>query len=166
MMIVIQNSLVLTYKYFAWWVMEVSLSYLNHPTSLIVFPQFVHLKKVIVEWIVSSAISTFQVSLSVWPHVGQTMLTTDNCLSDAAFLSMTAISTNLPLSTFILCLVFSCFKGFWYLHFGHLSEGVSFLNTWSNAPHCGQKSIVVTLVDPFLITGDFYVLRLSNIQII
>lgn len=44
-----------------------------YPDSLLVVLHFVHLKNVIVEWIVSSAASTFQVSLSVFPHVSQTM---------------------------------------------------------------------------------------------
>jgi len=119
--------------------------YLGYPASLLVVPQFVHLKKVIVEWIVSSAASTFQVSLSVWPHVRQTVLTIGICLSDAAFLSITAISADLPQCTLIFCFLSSCFRGCWYLHFGHLSEGEPFLTTWSNPPHCGQKFIVVTL---------------------
>jgi len=131
---------------------------LGYPASLLVVPHFVHLKKVIVEWMVSSAASTFQVSLSVWPHVRQTTLTVDCCLSDAAFLSMTAFSTDLPRCTFIFCFVSSCFRGFWYLHFGHLSEGTPFLTIWSNAPHCGQKFISVTFVEAFLTTNDFYIL--------
>ena len=106
-------------------------------------PQFVHLKKVIVEWIVSFAVSTVHVSLSVWPHFWQTTLTVDSCLSDAAFLSMTAISTDLPKCMFVFCFVSSCFRGFWYLHLGHLRV-VPFLATWSNAPHSGQKFIMVT----------------------
>ena len=118
---------------------------MGHPDSLLVVPQFVHLKKVIVEWMVSSAASTFQVSLSVWPHVRQTMLTVGICLNDAVFLSMTAISGDLLQCMLIFCFLSSCFKGFWYLHFGHLSDRVPFLTTWSNPPHCGQKFIVVTL---------------------
>ena len=128
---------------------------LGYPASLLVAPQFVHLKKVIVEWMVSSAASTFQVSLSVWPHVWQTTWIVGSCLSDAAFLSITAISTDLPQCMFIFCFVSSCSSGFWYLHFGHLSEGVPFLTTWSNAPHCGQKFIVVTFMEAFLITMIF-----------
>jgi len=118
----------------------------------------VHLRKVIVEWMFSSAVSTFHVSLFVWPHIRQTTLTVDNCLRDAVFLSMTAISTDLPRCTFIFCFVSSWFNCFWYLHFGHLNEGVPFLTIWSNAPHCGQKFISDTFVEAFLIAHDFYIL--------
>ena len=110
-----------------------------------------HLKKVIVAWMVSSAASTFQVSLSLWPHVRQSAVTVGNCLSDAVFLSITAISADLPICTLIFCLVSSCCRGFWNLHFGHLSDGAPFLTTWSNPPHCGQKFIVVTLWSLFLV---------------
>jgi hypothetical protein len=125
--------------------LKTTLCCLVHPVSLLVFPQFVHLKKVIVEWMVSSAASTFQVSLSVWPHIRQTTLTIGICLSDAAFLSMTAISDDLLQGKLIFCFLSSCFRGFWNLHFGHLSEGAPFLITWSNPPHCGQKFNDVTL---------------------
>jgi len=46
--------------------------YLAYPDSLRVVLHFVHLKNVIVEWIVSSAASTVHVSLSVFPHFSQT----------------------------------------------------------------------------------------------
>jgi hypothetical protein len=92
---------------------------------------------------VSSAASTFQVSLSVLPHVEQTTLTVGNCLSDATFRSITAISTGLELAKFIFCTVISFRRSVWYLHFGHLSEGSPFLIIWSNAPHLGQKFILV-----------------------
>jgi hypothetical protein len=91
----------------------------------LLLPQFVHLKKVIVEWIVSFAVSTVQVSLSVWPHFRQTTLTVDSCLSDAAFLSMTAISADLP----NVCLFFVLFLfvlGFLVFAFG-TSKCESFL---------------------------------------
>ena len=113
-----------------------------HPASLFVVPHFVHRKKVIVEWMVSSAASTFQVSLSVWPHVRQTMLTVGICLNDAVFLSMTAISGDLLQCMLIFCFLSSCFKGFWNLHFGHLSDGVPFLTTWSNPRTVGRSSLL------------------------
>jgi len=115
----------------------------DYPASLLVVPQFVHLKKVIVEWIVSFAVSTVQVSLSVWPHFRQTTLTVDSCLRDAVFLSMTAISADLPQRKLVFCFISPCFRGFSYLHLRHLSM-VPFLATWRSAPHSGQKFIVVT----------------------
>ena len=58
---------------------------------------FVHLKNVIDAWIVSSAASTVQVSLSVFPHVSHTIWIVESCLSIASLLwSMTAISAVLP----------------------------------------------------------------------
>ena len=107
---------------------------MSHPDSLLVAPHFVHLKKVIVEWMVSSAASTFQISLSVWPHIRQTTLTVGNCLNDAVFLSITAISADLPLDKIIFCFVCSCFRGFWYLHFGHLSDGLSLFDYLEHCP--------------------------------
>lgn len=134
----------------------------GYPTSLFVVPHFVHLKKVIVEWMVWSAASTFQVSLWVLPHVRQTTLTVGSCLNEAAFLSMTAISAALPQCKFIFCFVSSWFRGFWYLHFGHLNKGVPFLTTWSNVPHLGQKFIESHLCGGFSKNrifkhSDFYV---------
>jgi hypothetical protein len=91
---------------------------------------------------VSFAVSTIQVSLSVQPHLRQTTLTVDSCLSDAVFLSMTAISGDLQQGVFVF-LISPCFRGFWYLHLGHLSM-VPFFAIWSIAPHSGQKFIMVT----------------------
>jgi hypothetical protein len=128
---------------------------MGYPDSLLVVPHFVHLKKVTVEWMVSLAVSTFQISLSVWPHVRQTTLPVGSCLSAAVFLSITAISADLPLDKIIFCFICSCFRGFWYLHFGHLSDGSPFLTTWSIAPHCGQKFILVTILRDFSDSNDF-----------
>jgi len=82
----------------------------------------VHLKNVIVEWIVSSAASTFQVSLSVFPHFSQTIWIVGSCLSIASLpWSITAISAPLLRGRIIFLFDSLCSIGFSYLHFGHLS---------------------------------------------
>ena len=117
--------------------------YLAYPDSFLVVLHFVHLKNVIVEWIVSSAASTFQISLSVFPHFSQTTWIVGSCLSIASLLwSMTAISATLPRCRLIFLFDSLCSIGFWYLHFGHLSVEDSFFAIWSIDPHFGQKSIV------------------------
>jgi hypothetical protein len=96
--------------------------YLGYPDSLLVVLHFVHLKNVIVEWIVSSAASTVQVSLFVFPHVSQTIRIVGSCLSIASLRwSITAISVTLPRCKLIFLFGSFCSIDFWYLHFGHLS---------------------------------------------
>jgi len=137
--------------------------YLSYPDSLLVVLHFVHLKKVIVEWIVSSAASTFQVSLSVFPHFSQTIWIVGSSLSIASWLwSTTAISAILPCCRLTFFIDSFCSIGFWYLHFGHLSVEEPFFVVWSIDPHFGQKSIVFTCVKAFLtkmifMCCDFYV---------
>jgi len=137
--------------------------YLAYPDSLLVVLHFVHLKNVIVEWIVSSAASTVQVSLSVFPHFSQTKWIVVSCLSIASLVwSITAISATLPSCRLIFLLDSLCSIGFWYSHFGHLSVEEPFFPVWSIDPHFGQKSIVFTCVEAFLtkmvfMYSDFYV---------
>ena len=137
--------------------------YSAYPDSLLVVLHFVHLKNVIVEWVVSSAASTFQVSLSVFPHFSQTIWIVGSSLSIASVLwSMTAISATLPSCRLIFLFDSLCSIGFWYLHFGHLSVEEPFFAVWSIDPHFGQKSIVFTCVEAFLtkmifMYSDFYV---------
>ena len=124
---------------------------LAYPDSLLVVLHFVHLKNVIVEWIVSSAASTFQVSLSVFPHFSQTKWIVGSCLSIASLVwSITAISAALLSCRLIFLFDSLCSIGFWYLHFGHLSVEEPLFSFWSIDPHCGQKSIVFTCVEAFL----------------
>ena len=138
-------------------------SFLVYPDSLRVVLHFVHLKNVIVEWIVSSAASTFQVSLWVFPHFSHTKWTVGSCLSIASSLwSITAISATLLRCRLIFLFASLCSIGFWYLHFGHLSVEESFFAVWSIVPHLGQKSIVFTCAEAFLtemifMCCDFYV---------
>ena len=130
---------------------------LGYPDSLRVVLHFVHLKNVIVEWIVSSAASTFQVSLSVFPHVSHTKRIVGSCLSCASLLwSMTAISATFPSCRLIFLFDSLSSIGFWYLHFGHLSVKETFFAVWSIDPHFGQKSIIFTCVK--ILAGKFHFL--------
>lgn len=113
-----------------------------YPDSLLVVLHFVHLKNDIVEWIVSFAVSTFQVSLSVFPHVSQTTWIVGRSLSITSWLSsITAISATFPSFKFTFLFGSLCSIVFWNLHFGHLSMTGPFFAVWSIDPHFGQKSI-------------------------
>ena len=95
--------------------------YLVYPDSLLVVLHFVHLKNVIVEWIVSSAASTVQVSLWVFPHFSQIIWIVGCSLSFASLVwSMTTISAALPSCRLIFLFDSLSSIGVWYLHFGHL----------------------------------------------
>ena len=142
---------------FSWNQSFLTSALLAYPDSLLVVLHFVHLKKVIVEWIVSSAASTFQVSLSVFPHVSHTKRIVGSCLSCASLLSsMTAISATFPSCRLIFLFDSLCSIGFWNLHFGHLSVEEAFFAVWRIDPHFGQKSTIFTCVEPLV--GKFHFL--------
>jgi hypothetical protein len=108
----------------------------SYPASLLVVPHVVHLKKVSVDRVVSPPTSTVHVSLSFLPHDGHTTFTVGSGLSDfSSLLSITAISSAGLWCRFVFCFASSLLIVFWYLHFGHASEGFPLLAILRTAPH-------------------------------